>query len=62
VGKNRRKYKRNGKMRKKIKQLLSDLKEKKRYWSLKEEAHCGELALEEVTDLSRDRLRNQLIN
>jgi hypothetical protein len=37
------------------KQLLYDLKEKKRYWKLKEEAldrTCGELALEEATDLS----------
>jgi hypothetical protein len=34
------------------KQLLDDLKEKRRYWKLKEEALCGELALEEATDLS----------
>jgi hypothetical protein len=34
------------------KQLLDDLKEKRRYWKLKEEAPCGELALEEATDLS----------
>jgi hypothetical protein len=37
------------------KQLLDDLKEKRRYWNLKEEALyplCGELALEEATDLS----------
>jgi hypothetical protein len=32
------------------KQLLHDLKEKRRYWRLKEEAL--ELALEEATDLS----------
>jgi hypothetical protein len=34
------------------KQLVYDLKEKKRYWKLKEEALYGELVLEEVTDLS----------
>jgi hypothetical protein len=37
------------------KQLLDDIKEKRRYWKLKEEAldrMCGELALEEATDLS----------
>jgi hypothetical protein len=37
------------------KQLLDDLKEKRRYWKLKEETldrPCGELALEEATDLS----------
>jgi hypothetical protein len=37
------------------KQLLDDLKEKRRYWKLKEEALDrlnGELALEEATDLS----------
>jgi hypothetical protein len=36
-------------------QLLDDLKEKRRYWKLKEEAliaPCGELALEETMDLS----------
>jgi hypothetical protein len=43
------------------KQLLDDLKEKKRYWKLKQEAldpHCGELALEEATDLN-DRKKFQ---
>jgi hypothetical protein len=37
------------------KQLLADLKEKRRSWKLKEgalDAPCGELALEEATDLS----------
>jgi hypothetical protein len=37
------------------KQLLDDLKGKRSYWKLKEEAldlPCGELALEEATDLS----------
>jgi hypothetical protein len=34
------------------KQLMNDLKEKRRYWTLKEEALCGELALEEAMDLS----------
>jgi hypothetical protein len=37
------------------KQLLADLKEKRRFWKLKEEAlvaPCEELALEEATDLS----------
>jgi hypothetical protein len=44
-----------GRRGRKRKQLLDDLKEKRRYWNLKEEAldHiCGELALEEATDLS----------
>jgi hypothetical protein len=44
------------------KQLLDDLKEKRRYWKLKEEAliaPCGDLALEETTDLSLDRLQNE---
>jgi ribulose bisphosphate carboxylase small subunit len=42
---------------------MDDLKEKKGYWSCKkkhEVAQCGELALEEVMDLSSDRLRNEL--
>ena len=36
------------------KQLLDDLAETRGYWKLEEEAldHCGELALEETTDLS----------
>jgi hypothetical protein len=44
------------------KQLLDDLKENRRYWNLKEEALialCVELMLEEATDLSQVRLRNE---
>jgi hypothetical protein len=44
-----------GTRRKRRKQLLDDLKEKTGYWKSKEEAHlplCGELALDEATDLS----------
>jgi hypothetical protein len=33
-------------------QLLDELQEKRRYWKLKEEAPCGEPALEDATDLS----------
>jgi hypothetical protein len=46
------------------KQLLDDLKEKRRYCKFKEEAldrTCGELALEEAMDLSYDRLQNEYI-
>ena len=39
------------------KQLLDDLKETRGYWKLKEV-----LALEEATDLSQDRLRNEWMN
>ena len=34
------------------KQLLDDVKERRRHWTLKEEALCGELALEGAMDLS----------
>jgi hypothetical protein len=43
-------------------QLLDDLKEKREYWKLKEEEldlTLQEPVLEEATDLSRDRLRNE---
>jgi hypothetical protein len=49
-----------GKRGRRRKQLLGDLKEKRGYWKLKEEAldrTYRELALEEATDLSQDRLR-----
>jgi hypothetical protein len=38
--------------RKTCKQILNDLKEKRRYCKLQEEALGGELALEEAVDLS----------
>jgi hypothetical protein len=43
-----------GKRGKMHKQLLDVLEEKRGYWKLRDEAldRCGELALEEVTDLS----------
>jgi hypothetical protein len=44
-----------GRRERRRKQLLDDIKEKKRYWKLKEEAldrTCGELALEEANNLS----------
>jgi hypothetical protein len=43
-----------GKRRSRCKQLLYDLKEKRGYWKLVEEARssCGKLALEEVMELS----------
>ena len=45
------------------KQLLHDLKKTKRYCKLKKKsmhqiALCGEMALEEIMDLSQDRLQN----
>ena len=39
--------------------LLYDLKERRGYSHLKEEALCGELALEEALDLSSDGLLNE---
>jgi hypothetical protein len=51
---------RRGRRRRK---LLNDLKERRGYLHLKEEALdrtlCGELALGEALDLSRDRLLNE---
>jgi len=49
-------------MRRRCKQLLDDLKEKRRYWNLKRKhyiAPSGELALEEPTDLLPDRPQNE---
>jgi len=49
------KIKVTGRRRKRCKQLLEDLKEKRRYWKLKSKhyiALCGELASEEAMDLS----------
>jgi hypothetical protein len=46
---------RRGRRRRK---LLDDLKERRGYSHLKEEALCGELALEEALDLSYERLLN----
>jgi hypothetical protein len=40
---------------KRRKRLLDDLKKKRRYWKLKEEAlnaHCGEITLQEAVDMS----------
>jgi hypothetical protein len=48
-----------GRQGRRRKQLLDDLKEKRRCWKLKDEALCGELTLEEATDLSQDRLQNE---
>jgi len=48
--------------RRRIKQLLDDLKEKPRYWNLKQKhlnSFYGQLTLEEVMDMSQDRLRNE---
>jgi hypothetical protein len=39
--------------------LVDDLKKRRGYSHLKEEAVCGELALEEALDLSSDRLLNE---
>jgi hypothetical protein len=41
-----------GRRGKRGKQLLGNFKEKRRCWKLKEDSPCGELALEEATDLS----------
>ena len=50
-----------GRRRRRRKQLLYGIKEKRGYCKLKEEALaavCGELALEEAMDLSYDRQQN----
>jgi hypothetical protein len=56
AGNEERKGSSDGKKRRRSKQLLDDLKEMRGYCKLKEEAldhfFCGELALEEATDLS----------
>ena len=47
------------------KQLLVDLKGKRRHWNLKEETLDGNVwrtALEEATDLSQERQRNEWMN
>jgi hypothetical protein len=44
------------------KQILDDLKDKKKYCNLKDEARdrtSGEIALEDVMDFSQDRLSNK---
>jgi hypothetical protein len=51
-----RKMEETGRRGRRSKQPLDDLTETKRYCKLKEEALCGELALEESMDLSYDRL------
>ena len=33
------------------KQLLDDIKDRRVYWNLKEEALCGELAVEDAMDM-----------
>ena len=48
-------------MKQKCRQLLDDLKKKRGYWKFKEEAlDCTleEITLEEVVDLSYNRLQN----
>jgi len=46
---------------KRSKQLLDDLKKNTGYWELKEESLCVEFALEEVMELSCERM-NELMN
>jgi hypothetical protein len=51
-----------GRRERRRKQILDYLKEKRRYWKLKQEAldpPCGELDLEEATDLSYYRLQRE---
>jgi hypothetical protein len=50
-----------GRPGRRCKQLLDDLKEKRRCWSYKI-ALCGELTLEAAMDLSQDILHNECIN
>jgi hypothetical protein len=54
-GKLERRIEMTGRRERRRKQPLDDLKEKRRYWKLKEEAlvaPCGELALEEAMNMS----------
>ena len=43
---------------KRSKQLLDNLKKNTGYWKLKEESLCAEFALEEVMDLSYERMND----
>jgi hypothetical protein len=46
------------------KQLLDDVKEKRRYWNLtgSTKSHSGEIELEKATILSQDKQRNGLLH
>jgi hypothetical protein len=62
-GKREEKIEVNRRRGRKLKQLLEDLKEKRWYWKLTEEiqvALSGELALQEVVDVSEGRLCMEL--